>query len=388
MIIEEVIVKLYEYQAKQFFSQRKIPIPEGILCETPDDARLAFEKLGGDVVLKSQVLVGGRGKAGGIKFPKKAAEAYQMTSELLSKPLKGVQVDKVLVEKHLDIDKEIYIGFITDTDHACPLLMVSAEGGVEIEELARMKPDAIKRILVDPFWGLPGFKVRYALKEAGIPIPLIDPLIRITTELYRLYLEMDGELIEINPLVITREGKPIAADAKFNIDNNALYRQPSAPKPELKSIEARAAAVQLSFVQLDGNIGIISNGAGLTMATMDHIHLEGGKPANFLDCGQRIMEEGVKDSLNFLSENPKVNVIFINIFAGGPRCDVIAGKIKEAVEELEGQQRMTIPIVACLQGRYMEEGRKILSMVKSKMVQQADTIEEAVKKVVEIGAKR
>jgi succinyl-CoA synthetase beta subunit len=384
--IEEVIVKLYEYQAKQFFSQRKIPVPEGILCETPEDARLAFEKLGGDIVLKSQALVGGRGKAGGIKFPKDGGEAQQMTSELLSKPLKGVQVDKVLAEKRLDIDREIYVGIITETDHACPLLMVSAEGGVEIEELAKTKPDAIKRILIDPFLGLPGFKVRYALKEAGIPTPLIDPLIRITTELYRLYWDMDGDLIEINPLVITREGKPIAADAKFNIDNNALYRQPSAPKPEQKSIEARAAAVQLSFVQLDGNIGIISNGAGLTMATMDHIHLEGGRPANFMDCGQRIMEQGVKDGLNFLLENPKVNAIFINIFAGGPRCDVIAGKIVEAVDELETQGRMKIPTVVCLQGRFMEEGRRILSASKSKMIHQAETIEEAVRKVIELGA--
>jgi succinyl-CoA synthetase beta subunit len=236
--------------------------------------------------------------------------------------------------------------------------------------------------------GLPGFKVRYALKEAGIPIPLIDPLIRITMELYRLYWDMDGDLIEINPLVITREGKLVAADAKFNIDNNALYRQPSAPKPEQKSIEARAAAVQLSFVQLDGNIGIISNGAGLTMATMDHIELEGGKPANFMDCGQRIMEQGVKDGLNFLLEDPKVNAIFINIFAGGPRCDVIAGKIVEAVDELETHGRMRVPIVACLQGRFMEEGRRILSTSKSKMIYQAETIEEAVRKVIELGVKK
>jgi succinyl-CoA synthetase beta subunit len=199
---------------------------------------------------------------------------------------------------------------------------------------------------------------------------------------------MDGELLEINPLVITQDGKPVAADAKFNIDNNALYRQPAVPKPEQKSVEARAAAVQLSYVHLDGNIGIISNGAGLTMATMDHIFIEGGTPANFLDCGQRIMEQGVRDSLNFLLENPKVNAIFINIFAGGPRCDVIAQKIVESVDELEKQDRMKVPIVACLQGRFMEEGRRILSTSKSKMLEQADTIEEAVKKVVKIGAQK
>lgn len=381
-------MKLYEYQAKQFFGQRKIPVPEGVVCETLEEARLAFEKLGGDVVLKSQVLVGGRGKAGGIKFPKSADEAYQMASELLSKTLKGVQVEKVLVERRLDIVNEYYLGIITDTDHACPLLMFSAEGGMDIEELARTRPDSIKKVLIDPFLGLPTFKVRYPLKEAGVPAPLIDPLIRIATELYRLYWDMDGELIEINPLVVTLDGKPIAADAKFNIDNSALYRQPPVPKPEQKSVEARAAAVQLSYVQLDGDIGIISNGAGLTMATMDHIHLEGGKPANFLDCGQRIMEQGVKDGLNFILENPKVNVIFINIFAGGPRCDVIAGKIVEAVDELETQRRMKVPVVACLQGRFMEEGRRILATSRSKMLEQADTIEEAVKKVVKIGAKR
>lgn len=378
-------MKLYEYQAKQLFSQRKIPIPEGSVCESAEEVRNAFERMDGNVVLKSQVLVGGRGKAGGIKFPKNAGEAHQMASDLLSKPLKGVQVERILVERKLDIDKEYYLGIITDTDHACPLLMFSAEGGMEIEELARTKPEAIKKVLIDPLMGLPTFKVRYPLKDAGVPVPLIDPLIRMATELYRLYWDMDGELIEINPLVITRDGKPMAADGKFNIDNSALYRQPAAPKPEQKSVEARAAAVQLSYVHLDGNIGIISNGAGLTMATMDHIFIEGGKPANFLDCGQRIMEQGVRDSLNFLLENPKVTAIFINIFAGGPRCDVIAQKIVESVDELEKQGRMKVPIVACLQGRFMEEGRRILSTSKSKMLEQADTIEEAVQKVVQIG---
>jgi len=381
-------LKLYEYQAKQFLDQKKIPVPEGTVCETAEEARLAFEKLGGNGVLKSQVLVGGRGKAGGIKFPKNADEAYQMTAELLSKPLKGVRVEKVLLERRLDIEKEYYLGIITDTDHACPLLMFSAEGGVDIEELARTRPDSIKKVWVDPLLGLPLFKVRYPLKDAGVPVPLIDPLIRIATELYRLYWEMDGELIEINPLVITRDGKPVAADAKFNIDNSALYRQPAAPKPEQKSVEARAAAVQLSYVQLDGNIGIISNGAGLTMATMDHIHLEGGKPANFLDCGQRIMEKGVRDGLHFILENPEVTAIFINIFAGGPRCDVIAQKIIEAIDELESQGEMRVPVVACLQGRFVEEGRRILSTSKSKRLEQPDTIEEAVRRTVELGARR
>ena len=381
-------MKLYEYQAKQFLGQRKIPIPEGTVCETAEEARLAFEKMGGNGVLKSQVLVGGRGKAGGIKFPKSADEAYRMTAELLSKPLKGVRVEKVLLERRLDIEKEYYLGIITDTDHACPLLMFSAEGGVDIEELARTRPDSIKKVWVDPLQGLPLFKVRYPLKDAGVPVPLIDPLIRIATELYRLYWEMDGELIEINPLVITRDGKPVAADAKFNIDNSALYRQPAAPKPEQKSVEARAAAVQLSYVQLDGNIGIISNGAGLTMATMDHIHLEGGRPANFLDCGQRIMEKGVRDGLHFILENPEVTAIFINIFAGGPRCDVIAQKIIEAIDELESRGEMSVPVVACLQGRFVEEGRRILSTSRSKRLEQADTIEEAVRRTVELGARR
>ncbi len=381
-------MRLYEYQAKQFFNQRKIPVPEGSVCETAADVRKAYETMGGNLVLKSQVLVGGRGKAGGITFPKSADEAQKMASEILSVPLKGVQAEKVLVERKLDIDKEYYLGIITDADHACPLLMFSAEGGMDIEELARTRPDSIKKVLVDPFVGLPSYKVRHSLKEAGVPVPLIDPLIKITLELYRLYWEMDGELIEINPLVITRDGKPIAADGKFNIDNGALYRQPAAPKPEQKSIEARAAAVQLSYVQLDGNIGIISNGAGLTMATMDRIHLEGAKPANFLDCGQRIMEQGVKDGLNFILENPRVTAIFINIFAGGPRCDVIARKIVEAVDELENQGRMRVPVVACLQGRFEEEGRKILATSKSKMLEQTDTIEEAVRRTIELGAKK
>ncbi len=378
-------MKLYEYQAKHFFSQKSIPVPEGIVCETPEDAQRAFKKLGGNVVLKAQALVGGRGKAGGIKFPKNEEEASTMTAALLSKPLKEVKVERILVERKLDIDKEYYVGIITDADNACPLLMFSAEGGMDIEELARTRPDSLKKVLIDPFVGLPTFTIRYTLKEAGVPVAMLDRLSRIVLDLYRLYWEMDGELIEINPLVITRDGKPVAADGKFNIDNGALFRQPAVPKPEQKSVEARAAAVQLSYVQLDGTIGILSNGAGLTMATMDRIHLEGAKPANFLDCGQRIMGEGVKDGLNFILEDPRVTAIFINIFAGGPRCDVVAQKIIEAVDGLESQGKMGVPVVVCLQGRFVEEGRRILSTSKSKMLEQADTIEEAVRKTIEAG---
>lgn len=380
-------MKLYEYQAKEFFKQQNIPVPEGIVCATSQEAEDAFEQLGGNVVLKSQALVGGRGKAGGIKFPENSHEAAKMTEELLSKPLKNVKVERVLVERKLAIDKEYYIGIITDTDNACPLLMFSAEGGMEIEELARTRPDALKKVPIDFFLGLPKYRIRDALKEAGAPVALQDSLIGIALNLYRLYWEMDGELIEINPLVITRGGKPVAADGKFNLDNGGLFRQPSAPKPELNTIEARANAVQLSYVQLDGNIGILSNGAGLTMATMDRISLEGGKPANFLDCGERILRDGVKDGLNFILESPKVTAIFINIFAGGPRCDTIAEKIVEAVDELERQGKMRIPIVACLQGRYSEEARKILSTSKSKMIEQTDTIEEAVRRTIELGGK-
>jgi len=376
-------LKLFEYEAKDFFAKRHIPIPEGIVCESLDKIREAYDNLGGNVVLKSQVLAGGRGKAGGIMFPKNSQDAVDMGESLLGRNIKGEPVEKVLVERALNIQEEYYLGIITDIDSGNPLLMFGSEGGVEIE----MNPESIKRTFVHPFLGLSTHQVRNVLVESEVPQEHHQSIIKIAVALYNLYWDMDGELIEINPLVGTKDKKFFAADAKFNIDNNAIYRQPEAPKRKIESVEERAAAANMSYIGLDGDIGIISNGAGLTMATMDLIELSGGKPANFLDGKDALSKEGLKIGMDFILENPNVKSIFINIFAGGPRCDEIAQKIIETIALIEKEKPLAVPVVATLHGRYMEEGRKILSKYNSSHFYQESEIEDAVNKVVALGKK-
>jgi len=381
-------MKLFEFEAKEFFRKRGIPVPEGIVAQTPEEARQAYNKLGGNVALKSQVLVGGRGKAGGIKFPKSETEAYEMAGKLLNMKIKDEPVERILVERALDIKQEYYLGIITDPDEGCPLLMFSTEGGMEIEELAAQKPDAIRKVLIDPRYGLLGYKLLFELKQAGIPQEFHNSIISIARGLYQTYWDMDGELIEINPLVVTGEGKILAADAKFNIDNSGLFRHPEIPKRSAKTIEERAAEMTLSYVLLEGNIGIISNGAGLTMAAMDLIRQEGASPANFLDLGGQATEAvTIQNGIKVVLENPKVTAILIDIFAGGPRCDVIASGIVEAVGEMEKKGSLRVPIVITLHGRNAEEGMKILSNFKSPHLYQEVEVEDAVRKVIELGGK-
>jgi len=380
-------LKLFEYEVKDIFAKYGIPVPKGVICETPDEVVSAFYNLKKNVVLKAQVLVGGRGKAGAIKFPKTSSEASDMAKSLFDMEIKGERVEKVYVEQTLSIEKEYYLGIITDTDTSSPLLIFASEGGMEIELLAKEKPEVIKKVVINPLLGLMSYNIRFILKESNLSSEYHQQIINIALNLYSIYWEMDGELIEINPLVLTKDGDLFAADAKLNIDNNALFRHPELPKREIKTVEDKAAKLGLSYVLLDGNIGIISNGAGLTMATMDHLNLAGGKPANFLDAGERILRDGVKDGMNIILENPNVDAILINIFAGGPRCDVIAEKIVQTIDEMEESKSLNVPVVVTLHGRYMEEGRKILSKCKSPHLYQELEIEDAVKKVIELGGK-
>lgn len=378
-------MKLLEYQAKEFFSKRGIPVPNGVVLRSPEEAKRAYDVLGGNVVLKAQVYVGGRGKAGGIKFPKDEEEAVSFTSQMLSTPLKGERVLSVLAEERLKIKKELYMGVVTDPDEGKPLLMMSTRGGVDIEEVARSSPEAMKKVYVDPRYGIFGFEVRQALLELDLEPKLHEELVGISRKLYSLYWDMDSELCEINPLVVTDDGKLVAADSKMNVDESAVFRHPDLPKKEADTPEERAKEMGLSYVLLDGDIGILSNGAGLTMATMDLIDLYGGSPANFLDCGERIIRDGVKDGLSLILENPNVKSILINVFGGGVRCDVISEKIVEAVEELESKGKLDLKVVCCVQGRNMEEGRRILSAITTPKFHQAYTVEDAVKLAVEFG---
>jgi len=381
-------MKLFEFEAKEFFRKGGIAVPEGVVTETPQAVRMAYEELGGNVVLKSQVLVGGRGRVGGIKFPKSEKEAYEMAEELFNMKIKDEPVEKVLVERALDIKQEYYLGIITDPDEGCPLLMFSAEGGMEIEDLAAQKPEAIRKVFIDSRYGLLGYQLQYELQEAGIPKELHNGIIGIARRLYQTYWDKDGELIEINPLVVTADGNIIAADAKFNIDNSGLYRQPEVPKRLAKTVEERAAEFALSYVLLDGNIGIISNGAGLTMSAMDYLRQQGASPANFLDLGgQATQAVTIKNGITVVLENPNVTALLIYIFAGGPRCDVIASGIVEAIDEMEKENRLHVPIVVTLHGRYAEEGVKVLSGCKSPHLYQEVEVEDAVHKAMELGGK-
>jgi succinyl-CoA synthetase beta subunit len=381
-------MKLFEFEAKEFFKKGGVPVPEGIMAETPQAVKKAYNDLGGNVILKSQVLVGGRGKAGGIKFPKSEKEAYEMADELFKMKIKDEPVGKILVERALDIKQEYYLGIITDPDEGCPLLMFSAEGGMEIEELSAQKPDAIKKVLIDPRYGLLGYQIQNELKEAGIPKEFHNGITSIARRLYQTYWDKDGELIEINPLVVTADGNILAADAKFNIDNSGFYRQPEMPKRPAKTVEERAAELALSYVSLDGNIGIISNGAGLTMSAMDYLRQEGSSPANFLDLGgQATQAVTIKNGIGIVLENPRVTALLIYIFAGGPRCDVIASGIVEAIDEMEKENSLHVPIVATLHGRFAEEGMEVLSACKSPHLYQEAEVEDAVHKAIELGGK-
>jgi succinyl-CoA synthetase beta subunit len=379
-------MKLFEYEAKGFFKKAGIPVSEGVITSTPEEVREAYGDLGGNVVLKSQVLAGGRGKAGGIKFPKSDSEAYQMAQELLGMQIKNEPVEKILVERALTIKQEYYLGIITDPDEGCPLLMFSAEGGMDIEELAAQKGSALRKFFIDPRYGLSGYQVQNELKEAGVPIALHNTIINIARRLYNLYWEKDGELIEINPLVLTADNNIVAADAKFNIDNSGLHRQPEMPKREPRTVEDRAAELTLSYVLLDGNIGLISNGAGLTMSAMDYLRERGAAPANFMDLGgQATQAVTITNGIKIVMENPKVSAVLIYIFAGGPRCDVIASGIVEAINELEKEAKLRVPIVVTLHGRFAEEGMKVLSTCKSSHLYQELDVEDAVKKTIVLG---
>lgn len=380
-------MKLFEYEAKAILAKHNIPVPEGVVCENRDEIMEAYDHFGGNVVLKSQVLVGGRGKVGGIMFPTDRQEAGEMGAKLLGMRIRGEPVRKVLVERALEIEEEYYLGVITDTDRGCPLLMFSSEGGMDIEVMAREKPKSIGRTFINPLFGLSGYQVRNLLSEAGIPHEYAQSMIKIAEALFDVYWDMDGELLEINPLVVTRDRRILAADAKFTIDNSGVYRQADLPKRAVETAEERAAAANMSFIALDGDIGVISNGAGLTMATMDLLQLHGGKPANFLDGKDALSREGFKVGMDLIQENQNVKSILINVFAGGPRCDEIAQKIVETFAQMEQGELLKVPVVVTLHGRYMEEGKKILSQYESPHFYQESEIDDAVRKVIALGKK-
>jgi succinyl-CoA synthetase beta subunit len=384
------MVKLHEYQSKRVFARYRVPIPRGDVASTPGDAYKIAARLGRRVVVKAQVLVGGRGKAGGIKLAKDAPEAEAKASQILGMDIKGLKVRKVLIdEAAMDIIREIYLGIVIDRATHCPVMMASAEGGVEIEEVARAMPERISKVSIDPFLGLRGYQARELAFGIGLEKGLVSSFISIATGLYNAFVGCDASLAEINPLLVTdHTGAPpslLAVDGKMVIDDNALFRQPDLADmrdvDEEAPAETEARYYGLSYVKLDGEIGCMVNGAGLAMATMDIIKLYGGMPANFLDIGGGAQADRVAAALRIILADPKVKAVLFNIFGGITRCDEVAKGVLEAL----GQVPTDVPMVARLVGTNEEEGRRILARAQ---MATASTLVEAAQKAVELAEAR
>ncbi|MDD2619012.1 MAG: ADP-forming succinate--CoA ligase subunit beta [Bacteroidales bacterium] len=353
-------MKIHEHQAKSLFSDYGIPVPREILCSDTGTVPRAVEQLGLPLVVKAQVLTGGRGKAGGVKLARSAEEASAATSQILGMDIKGYRVNKVLLAEAVNIQAEYYIALTIDRNSKSVLLMASAEGGVEIEEVAKTRPQAIHKLSIDPLLGLTAFLARRIAFALFKDIALVKQAASIFQKMYKLLIDTDASLVEINPLVLTAEGQLLALDAKMNFDDNALYRRPQiaalreADQSELRELDAKEKG--LSYIALDGNIGCMVNGAGLAMATMDLIKHYGGSPANFLDIGGSSNPQKVVDAMEIILSEKKVKSLMINIFGGITRCDDVARGLLEALEELQ----VDIPIVVNLSGTNAKEGLELL----------------------------
>jgi len=381
-------MNLHEYQAKEIFARYGIPVPEGQLAKSPEAARAAAKALGGRVVVKAQVHAGGRGKAGGVKLVNDADAAEEAAKKLLGTRLvtkqtaaDGAPVNSVWVEKPSNIERELYLSGLIDRSRERLVFMASAAGGMDIEEVAAHTPEKIKHVAINPAAGLQSYQARQLGFFLGLNKEQVDQFTRILFGLYRIVMDLDASLIEVNPLIVTKEGNVFALDAKLNFDENALFRQRAIgelrdPTQE-DDRERKAKEHDLNYVTLEGDIGCMVNGAGLAMATMDIIKLHGGKPANFLDVGGGATKERVTEAFKLITSSKGVNAILVNIFGGIVRCDLIAEGIIAAVKEVG----LKIPVVARLQGTNMEQGRDLLKNSGLKIIPAAD-LTEAAKAVV------
>ncbi|MEZ4709620.1 MAG: ADP-forming succinate--CoA ligase subunit beta [Caldilineaceae bacterium] len=379
-------MNLHEYQSKRIFAQYGIPIPKGEVATTPAEARAIAEKLGGTVVVKSQVLVGGRGKAGGIKLAQNPAEAEARATDILGMNIKGLTVEKVLVDEASNIASEIYLGAVLDRGRRRVVLMASGEGGVEIEEVARTAPDKIITVAVHPFLGLRDYQARILAEGIGLPKEHTAAFIKVAKALYQAFVEQDAGLAEINPLVITGDNQLIALDGKMVIDDSALSRHPDlaqmADRSAEDASEQQAKADGLSYIKLDGEIGCMVNGAGLAMATMDIVKYYGGSPANFLDIGGGASAKQVTAALRIILSDPHVKAVLINIFGGITRCDEVARGFLEAIDTL----KVDVPFVIRLVGTNEKEGRAILEEAHLQNIITATSLADAAQKSVQAAA--
>ena len=354
-------MKLHEYQSKRIFSHYGIPIPQGDVAATPAEAGAIAARLGKPVVIKSQVLVGGRGKAGGIKLARDPAEAERVAGQILGMDIKGLKVKKVLVDEAANIGHEIYLGIVVDRTTKRAVMMASAEGGVEIEEVARVSPEKIHKVYIDPFLGLQPFQAREVAFGISLDKGLIGAFSAIAQGLWRAFAATDASLAEINPLVVTGDGKLLAVDGKIVLDDNGLFRHPDLAEmrdlDEEAPAETEARQYGLSYVKLDGNVGCMVNGAGLAMASMDVIKLFGGAPANFLDIGGGAKADKVAAALRMILSDPNVKSVLFNIFGGITRCDEVAKGILVALDQVKPK----VPMIVRLVGTNEEEGRRLLA---------------------------
>ena len=378
---------LYEYQGKELFRRFGIPVSDGRLATSPQEARAAAAELGGPVVVKAQVLTGGRGKAGGVKLADDPADAEAKARDILGLDIRGHVVRRLWVEKASDIAKEYYLSITFDRGAKRPLYMLTTEGGVEIEQVAEEKPDALARLHVDPFEGFQPYQARRLIYASGIDDANEQKqILGVVERLYRCFIECDAMLCEINPLIVTPAGEVRALDSKFTVDDSALFRHRDIA--EMRDVEAADPQERLArekgvtYVKLEGEVGILGNGAGLSMSTVDVVVVAGGRPANFCDLGGGGDAQGVVDALEVITSDRQVRSIFFNIFGGITRCDEVARGILTALE----QMRIELPIVVRLDGTNADEGRRLLADAAPPNLQVEPTMLEAAQRAVELAA--
>ncbi len=378
---------LHEFQGKELFRRFGIPVSEGRLATSPDEARAAAEELEGPVVVKAQVLTGGRGKAGGIKLADTPADAQARAGEILGMDIRGHKVDKVWVERASDIAREYYLSIAFDRSAKRPLFMFTTQGGIDIEEVAASSPDALVRLHVDPLEGFHPWHARRLVYQAGVEDPAEQKqIVSIIGKLYETFVGCEALLCEINPLVVTTDGEVRALDSKFTVDDNALFRHGDVAEMRdvdaADPLEALAREKGVTYVKLDGDVGVLGNGAGLTMATVDVVTFVGGQPADFCDLGGGGDAQGVVDALEVITKDPQVSAIFFNIFGGITRCDEVARGILQALE----QMAIELPIVVRLDGTNAEEGRRLLREADASNLHTEATMLDGARRAVELAA--
>jgi succinyl-CoA synthetase beta subunit len=377
---------LLEYQGKQVFARHAVPVPSGRHAQTVDEAAAAADDIGYPCVIKAQVQIGGRGKAGGIKVAKDHAEAREHAQAILGMDIRGLTVHELWVEGASEIASEYYASVVFDRSAKAPLVMLSTKGGMDIEEVADSDPDAIARLHVDPLLGFQEFHGRRLAFEAKVDPDVVRPVGAMLTKLYELFVAEEATLVEVNPLIVTPERDVKALDAKVTLDDNALFRHPDNAElrdPSREDPQERMAKERdLTFVKLDGNIGILGNGAGLVMSTLDVVAQAGGSPANFLDAGGGSKAEAITSAVEVILSNPNVKAVLFNIFGGITRCDEVARGLIEAFNQINP----TVPFVVRLDGTNDVEGRKLLADADLPNVVTESTMDEAAQKVVELAS--